>query len=111
MSKTVTFVADIYPYCLGDVVVLNDEELKAVDKVAKARKLKAYEVASASDSDTGKTSDDEAADEAAKKAKAEADAAAKAAKQAEADRKAKEAADKKAADEAAKKAEDVNQPQ
>lgn len=43
MSKTVTFIDDVYPYCLGDVVVLNDEELKQVDKVAKARKRKVYD--------------------------------------------------------------------
>ena len=44
MSKTVTFVTDIYPYCLGDVVVLDDKELARVDDVAKARKVKAYNV-------------------------------------------------------------------
>src|SRR3954469_10771049 len=40
--KTVTFLADVYPYCVGDVVVLDDDQLAAVDKIAKARKVKAY---------------------------------------------------------------------
>lgn len=45
MSKTVTFTADVYPYCVGDVVVLSDDELKQVDQVAKARNLKSvYDV-------------------------------------------------------------------
>lgn len=43
MSKTVTFIADVYPYVVGDVMVLNEDELKAVDKVAKVRKMKVYE--------------------------------------------------------------------
>lgn len=42
MSRTVTFIEDVYPYCVGDVMVLNDEELKAVDAIAKARKRKVY---------------------------------------------------------------------
>lgn len=43
MGKTVTFIADVYPYCVGDVIVLSDEEAKQVDAIAKARKTKVYE--------------------------------------------------------------------
>lgn len=35
----VTFNADIYPYCKGDVVNLTAKELSAVDKVAKGRSI------------------------------------------------------------------------
>lgn len=70
MSKTVTFIDDVFPYCVGDVIVLNDQELKAVDKIAKARKRKVYtdgargEVASTTEADKNAASS-KAADEAA----------------------------------------------
>lgn len=36
-SKLVTFNADFYPYVYGDVVKVDTDELKRIDKVAKAR--------------------------------------------------------------------------
>jgi hypothetical protein len=37
MSRTVTFKRDVFPYVRGDVVTLEDEELKRVDQTIKAR--------------------------------------------------------------------------
>lgn len=39
----VTFVADVYPYCKGDVMDLSKDELKLVDAVATERDITAYE--------------------------------------------------------------------
>jgi long-subunit acyl-CoA synthetase (AMP-forming) len=78
MSKTVTFIADVYPYCVGDVVVLNDDELKQVDKVAKARKRQVYQVGPQAEVTSSSEADRQAAAQAeAKKADAEAKAQAK----------------------------------
>lgn len=38
----VEFVADVYPYCKGDVVDLSESDLKAVDVAAKKRDVTAY---------------------------------------------------------------------
>jgi len=42
MGKTVTFTADFFPYCVGDVIVLSDDEVKQIDKVSKLRKTTFY---------------------------------------------------------------------
>lgn len=38
----VEFVADVYPYCKGDVMDLSADELKKVDATAKRRDITAY---------------------------------------------------------------------
>lgn len=46
----VQFTADVSPYCAGDVVDLDKDELKRVDEAAKARDLdKPYETVKAAD--------------------------------------------------------------
>jgi hypothetical protein len=77
MSKTVTFLADVYPYCLGDVVVLNDDELKQVDKIAKARKQQVYQVGPQAQVDSSAEADRQAAELKVKADAAEAKAQAK----------------------------------
>ncbi|MGR6521620.1 hypothetical protein ACU5JM_08295 [Rhodococcus erythropolis] len=41
----VTFVDDVYPHCIGDVVDLSAEELKAIDATVSKRGIKGYETA------------------------------------------------------------------
>jgi len=46
MSKTtlVTFTADVYPHVRGEVINIDNDELKRVDEVAKSREIEsAYE--------------------------------------------------------------------
>lgn len=41
----VTFVDDVYPHCIGDVVDLSAEELKAIDATVSRRGIKGYDTA------------------------------------------------------------------
>ena len=89
MSKTVTFTDDVFPYCVGDVMVLNDDELKAVDAIAKARKHKVYETGAKQEVDSSDEADRQEADRKA--------AEAKVAEEAKAEQKLRDVAAKKAA--------------
>ena len=101
MSKLVTMLQDVYPFgCLGDVVTLAEDEIKKLEKIAKARKQTLFEdfhkAVDQVDGAAKAAADKQAKADAAAK-KAQEDQAAKEAKvQADAD--AKAAADKKAAD-------------
>jgi NMD protein affecting ribosome stability and mRNA decay len=86
MSKVVTFLEDIYPYVVGDVVRLEEKALAEIEKIAKGRKLsKVYEEVSTTVDSTEDTVKEDAAKvakatkAAEAKAKADADAAGKAA--------------------------------
>lgn len=109
MSKPtlVTFNADIFPYCRGDVVALTNDELKRVDKVAADRNVEEpYTKGANEPTEVPETDAEIAAREELASKVAEAEAAAQAKDEASAledERLAQEAADKVAAEEQARK--------